>query len=90
MQDKVYVPMNRLIFSQLRFNFIEPVDKSLQRVCELTWEQQSLLQLVLPVEWKKHLLSNSYYTAVTRNPPFCHTQVIMDILINTSQMQKLL
>lgn len=46
-QDEVYVPVYRLIFSQLWFHFIQPVDESLQCVCELTREQQSFLQLVL-------------------------------------------
>lgn len=46
-ENQVYVPMDRLVFSQLRLHSVQPVDQSLEGVCELAGEQQGLLQLVL-------------------------------------------
>ena len=46
-ENQVYVSMNGLVLSQLRFHFIQPVNESLEGVCELAGEEQGLLQLVL-------------------------------------------
>lgn len=35
-EDQVDVSVHRLVLSQLRFHSVEPVDESLQSVCELS------------------------------------------------------
>lgn len=46
-ENQVYVSVYGLVLSQLRFHSVQPVDKSLESICELAGEQQGLLQLVL-------------------------------------------
>lgn len=55
-ENQVYVSVYGLVLSQLRLHSVQPVDQSLQSVCELTREQQSLLQLVLPAGQKNSFI----------------------------------
>lgn len=57
-EHQVYVSVYRLVLSQLRFHSVQPVNESLESVCKLAGEQQSLLQLVLSGVENKSLAVN--------------------------------
>ena len=46
----VFVSTNRDVLSQLGLRSVQPVVQSLESISESAWEEQSLLQLVLPEE----------------------------------------
>lgn len=54
-ENQVYVSMDGLVLSQLRLHSVQPVNESLESVCELAGEQQGLLKLVLSAGEHKSL-----------------------------------
>lgn len=51
--DQVQVPMDRLVFGQLRLHLVQPVHQGLKGVHELAGEEEGLFQLVLPAGREK-------------------------------------
>lgn len=68
-ENQVYVSMNRLVLSHLRFHSVQPVNESLESVCKLAREQQGLLKLVLSAGEHKSLTVNDEVFRSTANTP---------------------